>query len=63
MIVRVLAFVLALVVALGAAVVITETVPPSAQQPLGFAVGLVLAIAWVLTDRRLAEDDLPPFAH
>jgi ABC-type phosphate transport system permease subunit len=61
-IVRVLAFVLAVVVALGAAVVIAETVPADAQQPLGFVVGLVLAIAWVLTDRRLAEDELPPFA-
>lgn len=62
MIVRVLAFVLAVVVALGAAVVIAETAPAAAQQPLGLVVGLVLAIAWVLTDRRLAEDELPPLA-
>lgn len=62
MIARVLVFVLALVVALGAAVVITETVPTGAQQPLGFVVGLVIALAWVLADRHLAEDELPPFA-
>lgn len=63
MIARVLLFGLAALIALGAAVVITGTAPETAQQPLGIGAGFVIALAWVLADRRLAEDDVPPFAH
>lgn len=64
MIARVLFLLLALVVELGIAVAVSGVVDDAGQAasiavPLGAAVG----IGWALVDRRLADGDLPPFAH